>query len=291
MNGPRTWPVTRPRVLVVGGIGVDDIVYLAGQLIAGAYIEAQPEERSPAGAAATVATALAGAGVHTALAGAVGLDAAGDWLCQTLTTASVEQHICRIPGPSPRSLVLVEPSGERTIIGITPDLMEHAITALSPDALPDSTGTLVIPSWRPQFSGVLRVAQDRGARTIVGLRALVEPHVSAHFAVGSEHELGDVNPNVALDRFGTVVVTVGDRGAYALTSGRCINVEPVRVDALDATGAGDAFLAGLVVALTDNEPLEQALRLAAAWGAAAVAQRGTRPPTLQQARRLWDETR
>lgn len=286
-TGPRPGGThSRLDVLVVGGIGVDDAVYLNEPLRPGMWTQATPEQRSTAGSAATIAVALAGAGLTVALAGAVGTDTVGDWLRQTLTAAGVECHIRRVSGPSPRSLVLVEPSGERSIIGLSADLLEHAVAALPLTTLPGACTTFLIPAWRPQFSDVLNAAQQAGARTVVGLRALADPALRAHVAVGSERELGGVDPRTVLDRFDTIVVTIGTRGARVLTADRQLDVAPVAVEAVDATGAGDAFLAGLVAGLAHGEPLFDALRLAAAWGAAAVARRGTVAPPYEQALQL-----
>jgi sugar/nucleoside kinase (ribokinase family) len=46
------------------------------------------------------------------------------------------------------------------------------------------------------------------------------------------------------------------------------------VSAVDTTGAGDVFAAGLVHALLDERPMPQALDTAVAWGAAAAACQG-----------------
>ncbi|MGD8896045.1 MAG: PfkB family carbohydrate kinase, partial [Acidobacteriota bacterium] len=46
------------------------------------------------------------------------------------------------------------------------------------------------------------------------------------------------------------------------------------VTAVDTTGAGDVFAAGLVHALLDERPMAQSLDTAVAWGAAAAACRG-----------------
>lgn len=275
-------------VLVVGGVGVDDTVYLSEPLLPGIWTQAASEQRSPAGSAATVAVALADTGLTVGLAGAVGKDSVGDWLCQTMATAGVHRYIRRVEGPSPRSLVLVEPSGERTIIGLTPDLLEHATAALPTTVLPGAHATLVVPAWRPQFAGVLHAAQEAGARTVVGLRAIAVQALRADVAVGSERELGDVNPYGVIDRFGTVVVTRGARGAYALTAEGRLEIAPVAVEAVDATGAGDAFLAGVVAGLARGHALSDALRLAAVWGAAAAARRGTVAPSYEEALNLQE---
>lgn len=72
------------------------------------------------------------------------------------------------------------------------------------------------------------------------------------------------------------VVTRGDAGAFAAAApgsrwgDRTASHAGFDVDAVDATGAGDAFLAGLVAALVDGASLDGALADASACGALAT---------------------
>jgi tagatose 6-phosphate kinase len=73
---------------------------------------------------------------------------------------------------------------------------------------------------------------------------------------------------------GACIVTVGARGAVACAGSDCwrVTVPPQR--AVNAVGAGDAFTAGLVVALTRSRPFEEALVQAGAAAAASVLKLG-----------------
>ncbi len=68
----------------------------------------------------------------------------------------------------------------------------------------------------------------------------------------------------------TAVLKLGARGAVAVVDGRVLEVPPVEVVAVDAVGAGDAFVAGYLAELLSGAPAEQRLRTAAACGAHAV---------------------
>jgi len=65
----------------------------------------------------------------------------------------------------------------------------------------------------------------------------------------------------------------GARGAWYLSDGGCGEVPAFPVAAVDTTGAGDAFTAGLAVALGEGVPLPEAVRFACA----AAALCATRP--------------
>jgi len=74
-----------------------------------------------------------------------------------------------------------------------------------------------------------------------------------------------------------VVITLGDRGALIATPSSCSHIPAIQVSAEDTTGAGDSFNAGLAVALSCGEKLEDAVRFAVVTGGLAVAREGVVP--------------
>jgi ribokinase len=77
---------------------------------------------------------------------------------------------------------------------------------------------------------------------------------------------------------GTVVIKLGSRGAYAHTvDGLRSLVSSFKVPVVDSTAAGDAFNAGLAVALLRGKNLPDAVRYAAAVGAISVTRAGAQP--------------
>jgi sugar/nucleoside kinase (ribokinase family) len=84
-----------------------------------------------------------------------------------------------------------------------------------------------------------------------------------------------------------VVVKRGAGGALARAEGGVVEVPAVPVTAVDATGAGDSFDAGFLVAWLADEPVASALALGCACGALSTrALGGTEAQaTLDEARR------
>ncbi|MFD5799705.1 PfkB family carbohydrate kinase, partial [Streptomyces diastatochromogenes] len=72
----------------------------------------------------------------------------------------------------------------------------------------------------------------------------------------------------------SVVVTLGAEGALVCDSSGVARVPSVKVDAVDTTGAGDAFTAALAWKLGAGSALADAAAYAARVGAAAVTKRG-----------------
>lgn len=69
---------------------------------------------------------------------------------------------------------------------------------------------------------------------------------------------------------GTVVLTLGGRGALAAREREMLYKPAFRVEPVDTTAAGDAFVAGLAVALAEGRELDEAVRFGNAAGALAT---------------------
>ena len=89
----------------------------------------------------------------------------------------------------------------------------------------------------------------------------------------AEHAARDLAAGGAL----RVIVKMGDLGALLVDRDRQSFWPSLRVEARDATGAGDAFNAALAVALAEGRPLAEAGRLAVAAGALCVTRDGAQP--------------
>lgn len=74
-----------------------------------------------------------------------------------------------------------------------------------------------------------------------------------------------------------VVITMGKLGAYLKTPDEEAIIESYQVDAVDTTGAGDAFNGGLVAGLGEGMSLVEATKYANAVAALSVTKVGTAP--------------
>lgn len=71
-----------------------------------------------------------------------------------------------------------------------------------------------------------------------------------------------------------IVMTMGSRGSAVYQNGRCTLVEACKVDAIDATAAGDTFCGALCVALSEGLDLVNAARFATRASALTVQKVG-----------------
>ena len=89
-----------------------------------------------------------------------------------------------------------------------------------------------------------------------------------------------------------LIVTRGEDGALLLNDAGMTTVPAPVVSVVDSTGAGDAFNAGLAVALAEGRPLVEAVRFACCAGALACTQYSVIPalPQRAQVEQLYGQT-
>jgi sugar/nucleoside kinase (ribokinase family) len=263
------------RIVVVGSVAQDDVVTLLQPLSAGCHLDAAARKLRLGGGGANTAIPLGHAGHDVVLVAPVGADAVAEWLLAKLQAAGIDvSAVSRMPGASTRSIVLVDPGGERTIVNL------HRCRETGP---PSRLAALAADAIyvRSRDLDVTALLAEAAARSLVvahvpPLEAGSRP---AHVLVGSESDLppafladpwaaGREIAGVALR---LVVVTRGERGAEAFGANEHESVSAPHVTVVDSTAAGDVFAAGLVHALVEGRTTRAALETAVAWGAAAVA--------------------
>ena len=68
---------------------------------------------------------------------------------------------------------------------------------------------------------------------------------------------------------------MGDKGVYFANKDKNFYIEALKVEVVDTTGAGDAFNAGLAVALTEEKNIEDIVSFANATAALSTTKVGT----------------
>ncbi len=272
------------RILCVGGVNLDEVIRLDSPLHPGEGAIGRSLGTRPGGGAAIAAAALAQAGHRVSLAGVVGEDRHGTMLRDVLTARGVDvSHVQVRPGETTRALVLIDPSGERTIIGVggyraeeldgTPLLGGSYEAVLAKLHAPD-VPKIMAAHWA---KGAITVSVlPRGGRAPLAARVLI---ASEHDLEGREREdplaLGRALCGEALE---WVVVTRGPLGAEAFgADGSRHRVAAHPVEVVDTTGAGDVFAAGLVDGLLREGAIERALARGAAWAARHITRQGSLP--------------
>jgi sugar/nucleoside kinase (ribokinase family) len=288
VTGERPAPA---RIVVAGDVMTDVVATLAGPVARGSDTPARIVQR-PGGAGANVAVWLARAGVPATLIAAVGDDLPGRAAAQALAAAGVDARLTIDPArPTGSCIVLVEPGGERSML---PD--PGANDALAPAPLPAAAAHLHLSGY-----ALLRPGSRAAARALLaaaraaGLGVSVDPASAAPLAAaGADAFLGWAGPVDLLvpnrDELAVlggdpaaligpareVVVTLGAEGALWTDGATTVRAAAEPVTAVDATGAGDAFAAGLLAARLAGAAPAAALASGCALAAQAVVRSGAR---------------
>jgi ribokinase len=289
-------------VLVVGDVVTDVLVLHELPLAPGADLPARVSMRG-GGSGANTAAWLAVAGVPTVFAGVVGADPVGAARVAELESAGVRPVVRRAADAVTGSVVVLSSAGERTM------LSERGANLLLSAADVDAglaTGarhlhlsgyTLLDPASQAAGRYALAAAARGGLTTSVDLAAAtimrrVGTADLLSWVRGTDLILANSDEAAALVGDGTpaelaarltdwarnAVVTSGAAGAvWASAGGESADVPSRPVPVVDATGAGDAFAAGVLSVWLSGGGALEALRAGTRTGATAVGLVGGRP--------------
>jgi sugar/nucleoside kinase (ribokinase family) len=239
------------------------------------------------GTSANVALGLCTSGVETNFVGYLGNDENGKKLRNVLHESEIRKSIItEIDGPTSHALILVDNKAERTIISMTTPYLR----ALRMDNVPFSAPDIVaVILWREEFLGDLQRAEKSGCLTVVGAAALVDANVlHANLVIGSISDIpSGINPEDHLDRFDEIVLTDGLNGAHYYSKKQKLHQAAFSVEAVDVTGAGDAFISGYLAGLANQLDPAKCLLLASQWAASSVQVNSSIPPAFGLVRKEW----
>jgi ribokinase len=287
-----------PQVCVVGSCNMDLTAVVPRLPGVGETLPATAFLSGGGGKGANQAVMAARLGASVALVGKVGADLYGEQILRNLAkedinTANVttdHEH------PSGLALILVDGEGRNCIVvvpGANAALTAEDVHRAAPEI--GAAAVLLCQHEVPPEATVeaLRIARSHGVKTILNpapARPLKEEVLSmVDVLVPNEPELTQLTASPVRDRketeaaarqllragVGAVVVTRGERGCLVLDGKGVVELSGVAVTARDTSGAGDAFVATLGVALADGLPLVEAARRANVVAALSVTRPGT----------------
>ena len=280
-------------IVVVGSANVDLVIRLAHLPGAGETVTGGQLRRDFGGKGANAAVAAACLGARVALLAAVGDDADGAAVREDLAACGVDAGgVVTVDAPTGVATVLVDQAGENAIAvasGANLLLEGAAVRAGLPGVAGD--GTVVVVDLEIGDDAVLAAAEH--CRTH-GCRLVLDPGPARPLPDAVLRAATVVTPNrgelsvlageggvTALLARGVpaVAVTLGGDGVELHVAGASdapVRVAPFPAAVADTTGAGDAFAAGLAVALHRGAALPDAVAFGAATGALATQAPGAR---------------
>jgi ribokinase len=292
-------------VVVIGGANTDYLIRGAALPGPGATVDGQEFQEAPGGKGANQAVAAARLGARVAFLGKVGADARGQALLDRLRAEGIETSgVLRQPGAvTGVALVMVDAQGEKQIMtapGANHLLGAEEIARASELIARARVALLQLELPLPAVEAAARLSRAAGAVVVLDPapprelpeELLRDVHVLRPNAAEAEVLTGVRVEDAAsarraaenLLRRGVGTVVVGAPGGNLLLSPELeLWLPHLQVQAVDATGAGDAFAAALAASLARGEGLAYGARFANAAAALKTTRLGAQAGLPQRA--------
>ena len=289
----------QPHLCVVGSTNIDLTFRTTRMPKPGETLAGQGFQLGYGGKGANQAVMAARLGARVTMVGKVGRDVFGEGALRNYRDQGIDTDHVLIDGQRPTGVasIVVDDAARNCIIvmpganlGLTPEDVRAAAAVI------ESAGVLLCQLEVPieTVAEALRIARAAKVTTILNPAPAValpdELLRLADLCVPNEGEIelltgGQTAATVQeaaaaaweLLKRGprTVIVTLGERGALIADAGSAEHVPAPQVEAVDSSGAGDAFIGALGVYLAEGVPLREAVRRANAVAALSVTRLGT----------------
>ena len=315
------------NILVVGSLNTDLVVRAPRFPQPGETISGEDLQVIPGGKGANQAVAAARQGSHVAMLGRVGKDGFGEFLLENLQANHVDARLVqRDDASTGTATIIVDANGQNTIV-----LSAGAngkVSVKDVENVSFSDHDLLLLQLEIPIPTVLAAAQRAREQN---LQVILNPAPAKQipdelialtdFLIPNETELkllsgmdvddipsAEVAARTLLGRGAkNVIVTLGSKGALIVNRETGKHVEAFRVDVVDTTAAGDAFIGGFATKILESASsavapsrdllansqqqaaiLQEAVRYGCACGALATTKLGAQPslPTREEVQNL-----
>lgn len=303
------------RVAVIGSLNMDVVIQAVRPPQRGETVMGEAVHFIPGGKGANQGVAAARLGAETVMIGSVGNDPFGETLLESLNKSGVETGAVKTVSDAPTGVASILLSGGDNSIIVVPGANSRC--------LPDQ-----VEAQRERIAGVDVVllqleipletvlAAARGAKEL-GKRVVLNPAPARELPEELYRMTDVITPNRSELEFLSgrrvaetglegamgvlmkkgarcVVSTLGDQGAAILSREEGFRrMKGYSVQAVDTTGAGDAFNAGLACGLSEGMKLTAAVDFAGRVGALSVTRLGAQEgmPTRREVEAFRDDKR
>jgi ribokinase len=292
-------PDGEPRICVIGATNIDLIATVPRLPAVGETLPAESFHVNCGGKGSNQAVMARALGARVTMVSRIGRDVFGDRALRNYEERGIETAFVVRDGEHPTGIasILVDAEGRNAIVyvpgansALSPADVRAAGAAIAGADAVVSQLEIPLPSTAEAFR---LAAQARRPVTIlnpapaallprelVALCDVIVPNQLEAQMITGIAVRGPEDARAAARRLleagaKAAVVTLGGQGALVADRDGDAYIEAVRVDVVDSTGAGDAFIGTLAYALARREPLRRAARLASAAAALAVTRIGT----------------
>lgn len=275
----------------VGLNATDTVIALPRFPAPGSKVEFRQSSVLPGGQVASVVVACQQWGMRTRYVGKLGEDAAAALHRETFAAAGVEAQIITAPGvPSPQSIILISPDGDRTVLCRRDDQVALQPGELRREWIENARFLHLDGFETAAATQAARWARAAGVLVLGDLDELYPgiedllPSID-YLIVNSdfpcrlmresdlEQALRDMHRRYRCTLAGC---TLGEDGALMWDGRQMYFAAAYRVPVVDTTGAGDAFRAGFIYGLHQGWPLQRQMDFACAAAALNCTATGAR---------------
>jgi len=287
-----------PRIVVVGSFMMDLVVKAPRRPAKGETLVGSDFGIFPGGKGFNQAVAAARLGASVSMVGRLGQDIFGDMFMDALATEGIDARFVVRDANAGTGVgtPVIDDEGDNSIViipranlALTTEDVERAA-----DAIRDADVLMLqleVPIAASQYAAV--IAAGAGTKVLINpapatllppefmmLADVITPNeteTAVITGIGVQGEDGPDRAAAALRSAGckSVVLTLGGRGAWLASETHNLIVPGHKVNVVDTTAAGDAFCAGLAVALAEGKSLYEAVSYGNAVGALATTVMGT----------------
>ena len=275
----------------VGLNATDTVIHVSSFPQCGSKVEYEAEHVLPGGQVATTVIACQTWGLRSSYVGKLGDDDASRLHANEFLRAGAEAHLVNVPGaPSARSLILLDRSGERTVLCRRDERMTLQPSELKREWIVDArvlhidghdTAAATLAAQWAREAGVIVTADlddtyDGVHELLKNVDFLIVNHDFPYRLTG-EPDLKTALREMQR-RFSSrlAAATLGHEGVLAWDGERFHYAPAFRVPVVDTTGAGDIFRAGFIYSLLQGWPLSRGLDFSCAAAAINCMHEGAR---------------
>jgi sulfofructose kinase len=286
--------MTHSPKLDVVGVGLnatDTFIPVAHYPVRGSKVEFRSAQVLPGGQVATAMIACQLWGLRTRYVGRVGDDHAAELHRSEFVRAGVEAHLFNAPGcPSQQAFILVDDSGERTVLWKRDDRLTLRPEELQQDWIVnaralhvdghDTAAAIAAANWAGA-AGIPVIADvDELYPGVETLLKSVDYLITSRDIPGRLMQEPDLKKSLPAlqQRFGSrlTAATLGEEGVLAWDGSQLHYAPAFSIQPIDTTGAGDIFHAAFIYALLQGWPLPRQLDFACAAAALNCTALGAR---------------
>jgi len=284
-------PSPKLDVVGVGLNATDTFIPVAHYPARGSKVEFRSAQVLPGGQVATAMIACQHWGLRTRYVGKIGDDHAAALHRAEFARTGIEAHLFTAPGcPSQQAFILVDDSGERTVLWKRDDRLTLRPEELQQDWIVnaralhvdghDTAAAVTAAGWARASSIPVIADVDDLYPGVETLLKSVDYLITSRDIPGRLMKDPDLKKSLpALQkRFGSrlTAATLGEEGVLAWNGSRFHYSPAFRIDPVDTTGAGDIFHAAFIYALLQGWPLPRQLDFACAAAALNCTALGAR---------------